>query len=100
MLDVDPESKTFGEHFGVELTGENHHSLWIPPGYAHGFCVLSEEALFFYKCTEFYDPESEGGVNWSDPEISIDWRCSEPLVSAKDQSLPCLKDLKKPSNKE
>jgi len=90
--DVNPDSASFGRWVGVELSDENHRQLWIPPGYAHGFCVLSDVADFQYKCTAFYDPDSDAGVVWNDPDLAIDWPVSEPLLSAKDEVLPSLKD--------
>ncbi|MDF2181415.1 dTDP-4-dehydrorhamnose 3,5-epimerase [Neptuniibacter sp. CAU 1671] len=92
-VDVDPRSATFGRYVGVELSDENHLQLWIPPGYAHGFCVLSEVADFQYKCTEFYYPEDEGGLIWNDPDVGIDWPLLKPALSQKDQTLPTLKQL-------
>ncbi|MBS0542583.1 MAG: dTDP-4-dehydrorhamnose 3,5-epimerase, partial [Proteobacteria bacterium] len=89
-VDIDPASPTFGKHVGVELSDDNHRQMWIPPGYAHGFCVLSEIADFEYKCTELYDPEDEGGLIWSDPDIGISWPCQNPVLSQKDGSLPNL----------
>lgn len=91
--DVNPDSPTFGQWVGVELSEDNHRQMWIPPGYAHGFCVLSRAADFQYKCTEFYDPGSEGGVAWNDPRLAIEWPISKPLLSEKDQSLPNLSDV-------
>ena len=67
--------------------------LWIPPGFAHGFCVLSEAADVIYKCTDFYAPADEGGILWSDPAVAIDWPVSEPLLSEKDKQLPRLADI-------
>ena len=84
-VDINPDSATYGRYVGVELSDENHKQLWIPPGYAHGFCVLSESADFFYKCTDFYHPEDEAGVAWDCPYINIDWPISEPKLSEKDQ---------------
>lgn len=92
-VDIDPISKTFGEYVGVELSESNHLQLWIPPGYAHGFCVLSEVADFQYKCTDYYDPTDEGGVIWNDPEIGIQWPMKQPLLSAKDLQLPSLAEV-------
>lgn len=69
-VDIDPASPTCGQHVGVELSDANHLQLWIPPGYAHGFCVLSEEADFLYKCTDYYQPEDEGGLAWDCPPSS------------------------------
>lgn len=93
--DIDPASPTFGQHVGVTLSDENHRQMWIPPGYAHGFCVLSDEADFEYKCTDLYYPNDEGGVLWSDPDLNIQWPLSDPLLSAKDLALPSLADLEK-----
>ena len=92
-VDIDPESTTYGQYVGVELTEENHKQLWVPPGYAHGFCVLSETADFEYKCTDYYDPSDEGGVIWNDPDVAIDWPIDQPLLSDKDSKLPTLKEL-------
>ncbi len=88
--DVNPDSPTFGQWVGVELSDVNHRQLWIPAGYAHGFCVLSDEADFEYKCTSFYEPGDEGGIVWNDPTLAIDWPVIKPLVSAKDAVLPRL----------
>ncbi|MBL4609651.1 MAG: dTDP-4-dehydrorhamnose 3,5-epimerase [Pseudomonas sp.] len=93
--DIDPASPTFGQYVGVTLSDENHRQMWIPPGYAHGFCVLSDEADFEYKCTDLYYPNDEGGVFWSDPDLNIQWPLSDPLLSAKDLALPPLADLAK-----
>lgn len=93
--DIDPASPTFGQYVGVTLSDENHRQMWIPPGYAHGFCVLSDEADFEYKCTDLYYPNDEGGVLWSDPDLNIQWPLSDPLLSAKDLALPPLADLEK-----
>ena len=90
--DVSPDSPTYGTWVGVELTEENHRQLWIPPGYAHGFCVLSDVADFQYKCTAFYHPESDTGVAWNDPDLDISWPVQEPVLSEKDQTLPFLRD--------
>lgn len=94
VVDINPKSKTFGSHIGVELSEHNHYQLWIPPGYAHGFCVLSDYADFSYKCTDFYDPGSESGILWSDPDLKIDWPVDCPIVSAKDQDLPSLREIR------
>jgi len=92
-VDIDPESTTYGQYVGVELTEENHKQLWVPPGYAHGFCVLSETADFQYKCTDYYDPSDEGGVIWNDPDVAIEWPIDHPSLSSKDALLPTLKEL-------
>ena len=93
VVDINPESPTFGRYVGVELNDENHRQLWIPPGYAHGFCVLSEIADFQYKCTDYYRPDDEGGLIWNDPDVNIPWPIKSPLLSAKDQLNPTLAQL-------
>lgn len=93
-VDVNPDSLTFGEYAGVELTEDNHRQFWVPPGYAHGFCVLSDSADFQYKCTDFYDPDDESGILWNDPDVAISWPIKEPLLSKKDSCLPSLSDLR------
>ncbi|MNF42206.1 dTDP-4-dehydrorhamnose 3,5-epimerase [compost metagenome] len=92
-VDINPDSPTCGQFVGVELSDENHRQLWIPPGYAHGFCVLSEVADFQYKCTDLYFPEDEGGLLWSDPDVKIPWPVEAPKLSAKDQLNPTLRQL-------
>lgn len=84
-VDIDPTSASFGQYVGVELSADNHLQLYVPPGYAHGFCVLSETVDFMYKCTDYYHPEDEGGLAWNCPDISIDWPILTPLLSIKDQ---------------
>ena len=92
-VDVDPKSPTFGRYVGVELSDDNHRQIWSPPGYAHGFCVLSALADFEYKCTDLYFPEDEGGVIWNDPDVAIPWPISAPRLSDKDTRNPTLRDL-------
>jgi dTDP-4-dehydrorhamnose 3,5-epimerase len=91
--DIDPASPTFGRWVGAILSDTNQHQLWIPPGYAHGYAVLSEVADFEYKCTDYYDPQSEAGVVWNDPKLSIAWPIAEPTLSARDRMLPTLAEL-------
>lgn len=93
--DVRPESPTFGRWAGATLSETNQHQLWIPPGYAHGYLVLSDVADFEYKCTDYYDPKSEAGVVWNDPDLAIEWPIAEPTLSAKDRALPTLAALRK-----
>jgi dTDP-4-dehydrorhamnose 3,5-epimerase len=93
-VDIDINSNTYGEYFGVLLTSSNHLQLWIPPGYAHGFCVVSDSADFFYKCTDFYDPNDQQGIIWNDSELNIDWPISKPLISKKDLDLPTLAQMR------
>lgn len=92
-VDISPESPTCGRFVGVELSDDNHRQLWIPPGYAHGFCVLSEVADFQYKCTDLYFPEDEGGLIWNDPDVNIPWPIEMPRLSAKDEINPTLRQM-------
>ena len=94
-VDLRPGSPTFGRHFSVELSGENHRQFFIPRGFAHGFSVLSETAVFQYKCDNYYHPEAEGAIAWDDPDLAIDWRIPADcvLLSEKDRNHPCFKDL-------
>ena len=92
-VDICPSSPTFKKWVGVELSDENHRQLYIPPGYAHGFCVLSESVDFQYKCTDYYYPDDEGGVLWNDESLNIDWPIKKPLISEKDSQLPTLQGL-------
>ena len=92
-VDINPESPTCGQFVGVELNDENHRQLWVPPGYAHGFCVLSDVADFQYKCTDLYFPEDEGGLLWNDPDVNIPWPIDAPRLSAKDKVNPSLREL-------
>ena len=94
-VDIDPSSATHGKFVGVELNDDNHRQMWVPPGYAHGFCVLSEVADFQYKCTDFYFPADEGGLAWNDPDVGIPWPIEAPQLSAKDANNPRLRDLKR-----
>lgn len=86
-VDIRPESPTFGQWVGVELTEDNHRQLWIPPGLAHGFVVLSDSADFLYKATDYYHPASERGIAWNDPQLAIAWpgEMGDWLLSHKDQ---------------
>jgi len=92
-VDIRRGSPTFGRWVGAQLSGENFRQIYVPPGFAHGFCVLSETVDVEYKCTDFYDPGSEITVAWDDPEIGIDWPLRDPIVSAKDRRAPRLRDL-------
>lgn len=96
-VDIRTGSPTFGQWVGYELNEENHRQLWIPPGFAHGFCVLSDVVDFTYKCTTLYAPGDEAGIVWNDADVGIEWPIDTPLLSDKDAILPCLADL--PSNK-
>lgn len=92
-VDINPDSPTCGQYVGVELNDVTHRQLWVPPGYAHGFCVLSEVADLQYKCTDLYLPEYEGGLLWNDPDVNIPWPLDTPQLSAKDQANPTLRQL-------
>lgn len=83
-VDIRRGSPTFGRWVGVILDDLEHRQMYIPPGFAHGFCVLSEEADFLYKCTDYYHPQSEQGIAWDDPDIAIEWPLSEVVLSEKD----------------
>ena len=94
-VDLRADSKTYGKWFGVELTAENKKQFYIPEGFAHGFLVLSDEAEFCYKCTDFYHPGDEGGLAWNDSEIGVEWPLEEGvdlIISEKDQKWKGLKD--------
>ncbi|HZH03594.1 MAG TPA: dTDP-4-dehydrorhamnose 3,5-epimerase [Myxococcaceae bacterium] len=91
-VDVRRGSPTFGQWVGVELSERNKVQLWVPEGFAHGFCVTSDSADFVYKCTRPYSKEAECGVLWSDPDLGIQWPAAKPLLSAKDAVAPRLKD--------
>ena len=92
-VDIRPASTTFGKWSGILLSEANKRQLFIPEGFAHGFCVLSESAHVAYKCSEYYYPDDEGGILWSDPDIGIDWPLNNPTLSEKDRKFPCLSDL-------
>lgn len=92
-VDIRRSSPHFGKWFGLELSAENAKQLWIPPGFAHGFVVLSDYAEFLYKTTDYYTPSAERCIRWNDPDLAIDWRLSEaPTLSAKDRVGKLLKD--------
>ncbi len=95
-VDIRRGSPTFGRWVGTRLDGGSKRQVWIPPGMAHGFCVLSETAIFSYKCTELYLPEDERGVLWNDPEIGIEWPLDEPMLSGKDRLFPPLAEAELP----
>jgi dTDP-4-dehydrorhamnose 3,5-epimerase len=94
IVDIRVGSATFGKAITVDLNDQNNRQVYIPPGLAHGFCVLSETANFLYKCTDFYYPASEFGLRWDDPDLQIEWPdIKTPILSAKDAVYPCLKDI-------
>ncbi|MBR1767246.1 MAG: dTDP-4-dehydrorhamnose 3,5-epimerase [Prevotella sp.] len=97
-VDIRKESPTYGQHVAVELTEDNHRQIFIPKGFAHGFAVLSDIAVFQYKCDEFYHPESEGGISLLDSELGIDWKIptDKAILSPKDTKHPLFKDFISP----
>jgi dTDP-4-dehydrorhamnose 3,5-epimerase len=96
-VDIRPGSKTFGQYDAVILSGDNQKQFFVPRGFAHGFLVLSETAVFFYKCDNFYNRESEGGISYDDPAINIDWQfpVDQLIISEKDKQLPNLGEARK-----
>ncbi len=92
-IDIRRGSPSFGQSVGVMLTAENHRHFWVPEGFAHGFCVLSEFATFSYQCTALYDRAADAGIRWNDADLGIDWPVSAPLLSDKDGKTPLLKDV-------
>ena len=92
-VDIRKGSPTFGKWTGVVLSDQNKRQMFIPEGFAHGFCVLSETAHFSYKCSDFYVPDDEGGIIWSDPDIGIKWPVKDPVISEKDKHYPRLCEL-------
>lgn len=95
-VDLRKNSSTYGEHVSVELSGDNNLCFWIPEGFAHGFSALEENTVFSYKCTNFYSKQSEGCILWNDPDLNIDWKINEPLLSGKDKLGQLFKDFKSP----
>lgn len=97
-IDLRKDSKTYGKHVTAELTEDNHRQFFIPKGFAHGFVVLSETAVFQYKCDEFYHPEADGGISILDETLGIDWKIEieKAILSDKDKKHPCLKDFESP----
>ena len=94
-LDLREGSPTFGRHLALELSGDNYRQLFIPQGFAHGFAVLSDSAVFQYKCDNYYAPSSEGAIAWNDPDLGIDWKLppGSIILSDKDRNHPLLKDI-------
>jgi dTDP-4-dehydrorhamnose 3,5-epimerase len=92
-VDIRTGSPTFGQWVGVTLSSDNKHQIYIPPGFAHGFAVLSETALVLYKCTEYYTPSDEGSIRWDDPALRIDWPVPDPTLAPKDAAAPLLADV-------
>ncbi|MEE4258933.1 MAG: dTDP-4-dehydrorhamnose 3,5-epimerase [Bacteroidales bacterium] len=95
-VDIRKSSSTFGQWVSVELTQDNKWMYWIPPGFAHGFVALEDHTVFIYKCTNIYHKESEGSIRWNDPDLNIDWKINDPILSVKDKSVPFFKELESP----
>ncbi len=95
-LDIRKGSPTYGQYYSVLLTADNFRQFYIPAGFAHGFASLEDNTLFFYKCSNFYNKESEGSIRFDDPDLHIDWQVENPLTSEKDMMGPCLKDFDSP----
>ncbi|MFD2785070.1 dTDP-4-dehydrorhamnose 3,5-epimerase [Hymenobacter rubripertinctus] len=96
VVDIRRDSPTYGRHVSVILDSERYNMLYVPVGFAHGFTALEDNTLFLYKCTNYYAPQSEGGLLWNDPALAIDWGVSSPTISAKDQVLPTLAEFESP----
>ena len=94
VVDIRPESKTYKKYFSILLDAKDPQQLYMPPGFAHGFCVLSDIAIINYKCTQYYNPNDEGGIVWNDPSIGIDWPVESPVISQKDQFFGALDQIK------
>jgi dTDP-4-dehydrorhamnose 3,5-epimerase len=94
LVDIRPGSPSFGRWEGYELSDENQHLLYVPDGFAHGFCVLSDEADVLYACSTYYDAAGEGGFRYDDPEVGIEWPDVEPIVSERDSGAPLLRELR------
>jgi dTDP-4-dehydrorhamnose 3,5-epimerase len=93
IVDIRRGSPTFGRWAGIRLSDQNQKQLFVPENFAHGYCVLSDTAIFTYKCSEFYSPEFEKGICWSDPDIGIEWPIKDPVLSDKDSRYPVLKHI-------
>ena len=96
VVDVRKESSTYGKHFAIELNEQNKTMFWIPAGFAHGFLTLQDDTIFHYKCTNYYNKESEASIIWNDKDININWNVEHPLLSEKDKTGPLLKDFISP----
>ena len=92
-VDIRKSSPTFGQYVSMELSDSNHNMLYVPTGFAHGFAVLSDEAVFLYKTSDYYHPEGERGIKWNDTDIGIDWKFEDPIISEKDQKWPSLHEV-------
>ena len=93
VVDIRKDSPDYGKHFKIILDDVSHQMLWVPPGFAHGFLSLQDDTIFYYKCTGYYNRESESGIRWDDPILNIDWETTSPRVSAKDQVLKSFSEF-------
>ena len=98
-VDLRKDSPTFGQWDGYFLSSKNKHQLFVPVGFAHGYCVTSDTADFMYKCSSFYHPEDEGGLIWNDPKVGIEWPIEDPVLSEKDQNNPTLEKVVLPDSR-
>lgn len=96
VVDIRADSPTYGQSYAVELNEDNKYLLWVPPGFAHGFVTLKDDTIFSYKCTNYYNRDSEGAIRWNSPELNIDWGIDEPILSEKDQLADLFKDFSTP----
>ncbi len=95
-VDLRKSSPTYGQWNSIKLSESNKLMYWIPPGFAHGFLTLENDTIFFYKCTNIYNKESEGSIRWDDPDLNIDWGVKNPILSEKDKNAPFFKDFETP----
>lgn len=95
-VDIRKNSPTYGRYIACELDAERNNMFYIPEGFAHGFAALEDNTIFLYKCSNYYQPASEGGLLWNDPNLEINWQLTEPVISPKDQALPRLKEFATP----
>jgi len=96
VVDIRKNSPTYGNHYAVELNENNKLMLWVPVGFAHGFCTLEDNTVFSYKCTNYYDPKSESGIIWNDIDLSIDWKMENPILSNKDKENTLFSQFESP----
>lgn len=98
IVDIRKSSPTYGKSISVEISDKNYYQLWVPPGFAHGFSVLEDNTIFQYKCTEYYNKESEGGILYCDETLNLNWEVKNPIVSEKDKDLPLFNIFNSPFN--
>lgn len=96
VVDIRKASPTYGKTFSIELNEQNKTMLWVPEGFAHGFCTLQDNTIFYYKCTNYYNKASEGSIAWNDPDLNISWSVTNPVLSEKDKSGILLKNFSSP----